>query len=210
MHQTIRFLVLATLVAGGAAQAQGITVKGGIIRYAPDSQTNGVTGVGIPAGADADVGSANTPLLTIEYDIGRNFGVELVLGIPPTIKAQATGSVAFLGEVLSAKNVAPTLLLVYHFGSDGSVFRPYVGAGINYTKFTSVKSPYFPDVKMSDSTGLALEIGANVALAKDWGLFISYGRAQVKSDIVAVGATVLRTTVDFRPTTYSAGAYFSF
>ena len=39
---------------------------------------------------------------------------------------------------------------------------------------------------------------------------LGYGRAQVKSDIVAVGATVLRTTVDFRPSTYSAGAYFSF
>jgi outer membrane protein len=39
-----------------------------------------------------------------------NLGVEFVLGIPPTIKAKATGSVAFLGDnVLSARNVAPTL-----------------------------------------------------------------------------------------------------
>ncbi len=210
MHQPLRLLALAALVACGAAQAQVWTVKGGIIRYAPDSRTSGVTGVGIPPGADAEVGAANTPLLTLEYDIGRNLGVELVLGVPPTIKARATGSVAFLGEVLSAKNVAPTLLFNYHFGSTGALFRPYVGVGINYTKFTDVKSPYGWDVKIEDSVGWAAHVGANLALGKDWGLFVSYGRAKVKSDLVAVGATVIRTTIDFRPSTYTAGAFFAF
>ena len=212
MHQPLRFLALAALFACGAAQAQfqGWTAKAGVIRYAPDSRTSGVTGVGIPAGADADVGAANTLLLAFEYDLGHDLGVELVLGVPPTIKATATGSVAFLGEVLSAKNVAPTLLFNYHFGSAGSMFRPYVGLGLNYTKFIDVKSPYGWEVDIEDSLGWAAHVGANLALGKDWGLFASYGRAKVKSDLVAVGATVIRTTIDFRPSTYTVGAYFSF
>ena len=47
---------------------------------------------------------------------------------PPRIKARATGSVAFLGDdVLSAKNVAPTLFLNYHFGAPGD--RVFVTTG---------------------------------------------------------------------------------
>ncbi len=213
MHLSIRFLVLAALATSGAAQAQGLTgltVKLGMIRYAPDSKTNGVSGIGIPPGADAKVGSATTPLITFDYDLGRNVSVEFVFGVPPTVKATATGSVAFLGEVLSAKNVAPTLLFNYHFGSAGNMVRPYIGLGVNYTKFTGAKSPYGWDVSLKDSTGLAGALGADVVIDKNWGLFASYGRAKVKSDLIAVGATVIRSTIDFRPTTYSIGGYYRF
>jgi outer membrane protein len=41
-------------------------------------------------------------LFSYERLITPNIGIELVLGVPPKIKATATGSVAFLGEVLSA------------------------------------------------------------------------------------------------------------
>ncbi|MGZ5268741.1 MAG: OmpW/AlkL family protein, partial [Caldimonas sp.] len=137
-------------------------------------------------------------------------GLEFVLGVPPTIKAKATGSIAFLGEVLSAKNVAPSLLLNYHFGTPGDAWRPYVGAGINYTKFTSVKSSLASDVKMGDSTGLALQVGINYAITKDIGAFASVAKLNVKSKVVAAGASVITTTVDFRPIVYSAGVSYQF
>ena len=208
MHHTIRLLVLAAAVAGGAAQAQ--TVKFGVIRYDTHSKTNGVTGIGIPPGADAKTGDATTVVLTYEHPIAPHIGVELVLGIPPKIKATATGSVAFLGEVLSARNVAPTLLFNYHFGASGDTLRPYVGVGLNYTKFTNVTTPYGWDVKLSDSLGLAAHAGVDYAISKQWGVFGSIGYAQVKSDLVAVGATVLQTTIDFRPLTYTAGVSYKF
>ncbi len=196
--------------AAGAAHAQSITVKGGFIQYNTSSRTNGVTGIGIPAGADAKTGNAGTALLTIEAEVMSDVGVELVLGVPPKIKANATGSVAFLGEVLSARNVAPTLLLNYHFFNKGDAFRPYIGLGVNYTKFTNVTTPYGWDVKLGDSTGWAGQVGADYAFSKDWGLFASIGKAKVKSKLVATGATVLQSTIDFRPTTYAFGASYRF
>lgn len=214
MHNNHRILasavLAAMLAAGGAAQAQDSTIKVGAIRYDTSSKTTGVTGIGIPPGADATTGDATTLLLTYEYALSPNVGVELVLGVPPKIKATATGSVAFLGEVLTARNVAPTILFNYHFGAPGSTIRPYVGVGINYTKFTDVKTPYGWDVNLSDSTGLAAQVGVDWQINKQWGVFASYGRAQVKTDLTAVGATVLRTTIDFRPQTYSIGASFRF
>jgi outer membrane protein len=208
--QTLAVALAATLAAG-AASAQSNTFKFGVTEYTTHSKTNGVTGIGVPAGADAETGNATTVIAVYERMINPNVGVELVLGIPPKIKAKATGSVAFLGEdVLSAHNFAPTLLVNYHFGQPGDTIRPYVGGGINYTKFTNVKSKLATNVEMSDSTGWAVQAGVDYALNKEWGLFASVAALKVKSKLVASGTTVLQTTIDFRPIVYSFGASYKF
>ncbi|MDQ2736863.1 MAG: OmpW family protein, partial [Pseudomonadota bacterium] len=134
--KTIPSLALAAALACAtfAASAQSNVVKIGITDYVPHSKTTGITGIGVPPGADADVGSATTVIFVYERMFTPNIGAEFVLGIPPRIKAKATGTVAFLGDdVLSAKNVAPTAFLTYHFFDPGTAFRPYLGVGINYT-----------------------------------------------------------------------------
>ena len=112
--------------------------------------------------------------------------------------------------MLSVSTVSPTLLLNYHFLSTSDALRPYVGVGVNYTRFTSISSSLASDVKMGDSTGLAVQAGLNYAITKDIGLFASIAKLDVKSKVVASGATVLTTTVDFRPIVYSAGVSYQF
>lgn len=210
MNTNIRILVLAAVAACSAAQAQDNTLKVGAIRYDAHSKTNGITGPGIPPGADAEVGDATTLLLTYTRMFTPNVSVELVVGVPPKIKAKATGSVAYLGEVLEARNVAPSLILNYHFGDAGSTLRPYAGLGVNYTKFTGVKTPYGWDVKLGDSMGFLVHAGVDYAITKNWGLFASVARVDVKSKLVAKGATVLQTKIDFAPRTYEAGIAYKF
>ena len=208
-----KFKVMSALVgavlACGAAQAQDV-VKLGFTRYDTNSKTTGVVGIGVPAGADAITGDANTIIGVYEHLFRPDFGVELVLGVPPKITGTATGSVAFLGEVLTARNVAPTLLFNYHFGGAGDALRPYLGAGINYTRFVNVKSTLASDVHMSDSVGLAVQAGVDYWFNKQWGMFASIAKVQTKSDLVASGTTVIQTTIDFRPTVYSMGLNFRF
>ncbi len=43
-------------------------------------------------------------------------------------------------KIGTLKHLPPTLLAQYHFTNFGA-FKPYVGAGINYTRFSSVKLP---------------------------------------------------------------------
>ena len=211
--KTISSLALAAalaLCAFGAA-AEDNVFKVGVTRYDTHSKTNGISGIGVPPGADAETNDATTVIFAYERMFTPQIGAELVLGIPPTIRAKATGSVAFLGSnVLSAKNLAPTLLFNYHFGEPGDTWRPSLGAGINYTKFTNVKSSLASDVKMSDSTGLAVQVGLDYAVTKDVSVFTSVAKVNVKSKVVAVGATVLTTTIDFRPIVYSAGVSYRF
>lgn len=213
MNTRLPLLALGAALTLGttAAQAQLNIAKAGAILYQPHSKTTGIQGIGIPPGADAEVGSATTLLLTYERMIDKNLGVELVIGIPPRIKAKATGTVAFLGDdILSAKNVAPTLILNYHFGQAGDTLRPYLGIGVNYTRFTGIKSKLAPSVEMSDSVGPVVQAGIDYAIDKQWGLFGSIAKVRVKSDLVAVASTVLTTTIDFRPVTYSVGVSYRF
>lgn len=206
-------LLAAGLAAAGAlpAFAQDNTVMLGVTRYTTDSQSTGISGIGVPPGADAETGDATTIVLIYERALTPRIGAELVLGIPPRIKARATGSVAFLGDdVLSAKNVSPALIVKYYFADPDARWRPYLGAGINYTRFVSIRSTLAEDVKMSDSVGWALQAGLSYAIDKRWGLFGSVTRLDVETDVVATGATVLTTTIDFRPVTYNLGAYYRF
>jgi outer membrane protein len=201
----------ALALTGNAAQAQANVFKVGVIDYTTHSRTTGIQGAGVPPGADAKTGDAITLLLTYERALTPQVGVEFIFGIPPTIKAKATGSVAFLGDdVLSAKNVAPTMIVNYHFGEPGDAMRPYLGLGINYTKFTHIKSKLAPDVKMSDSVGPVIQGGLDYAIDDHWGLFGSVAKVWTKSKLVATSATVLTTTIDFRPVTYSLGVSYKY
>jgi outer membrane protein len=213
-------LATAAVLASGAAQAQNNVFKFGVTRYDTHSSTNGLTATPpvLPAGSDAETTDATTVIFVYERTLTPNIGAEIVLGIPPTIKANATGPISGLGEILSAKNVSPTLLFNYYFGQPGDVWRPYLGAGINYTRFTDVKSTLqTTKLEMSDSWGLALQAGVNYAVDKQWGLFASVARVDTKSDVEAT-ATIpgvpvpvnIKTTVDFAPWTYSFGVTFKF
>lgn len=203
------------LAAAGPARAQEAfapnIVKVAATYYNPTGNASDVSGIGVPPGGDVSINGAWTALFTYERLFTPNIGVELVIGIPPTIKADAAGSIAFLGsDILSAKVVAPTLLLNYHFGAPEDKWRPYVGVGINYTKFSDVKSRLGWSVDMGDSWGWAAQAGLAYALDKNWGLFASVAYSDVKSNIVATSATVLTATADFKPFVYTFGLSYGF
>jgi len=211
----ISSLVVAAVLAGAAfaAAAQDNVFKIGATRYDTHSKTNGISGIGVPERAEAKVRDATTVILVYERLFGPNFGAEIVMGIPPTIKTKATGSVEFLnatGTVLEVENWAPTLLFNYHFFERSATWRPYVGVGINYTKFKNAKSSIADDVEVGSSWGPAVQVGIDYAITKEISAFASFAYVKVKSKVVASGATVLTTTVDYRPTVYSVGVSYRF
>lgn len=202
-------VALAAIAA--TASAQDWAGKIGVLRYDTHAKTSGISGIGVPPGADAAIGDATTIVFTIERYFTPNVGVELVIGIPPTVKARGSGSVAFLGDdILSAKNWGPAMFVNYHFGDASSRLRPFIGLGVNYTWFKGEKSKLAPDVRLTDSFGLAGHAGIDYSIGKTMGLWASIARVDVRSEVTAVGVTVLTSSIDFRPWTYSAGLRLSF
>ena len=203
--------VLAALTTGAFAQTEPLnwTIKTGIARYTTKQTNNGLVGIGVPPGADVHTGDANTLLFEIERRITPHLGVELGIGLPPKIEAVAVGNVAFLGKVMTVKNVSPTLFVNWHFGDEGAKWRPYVGGGINYTRFVGIEST-LGQVSLSDSVGIAAKAGVSYALSRQWAAFASVSVIQTKTDMVAKSGTVLTSTLDLRPVIYSIGASYSF
>lgn len=126
-----------------------------------------------PVGAIADSGvsvdSSAGIFLNVTYMLRDNIGLELLAATPFTHSITATGSIAGLGEIAEVKQLPPTLSVQYHF-SPKSDFRPYVGAGINYTTFFNERTTgaTVTSISLDDSWGLAVQAGFDKDINKDW------------------------------------------
>ena len=144
---------------------------------------------------DLSVNNKMIPELDISYFFTPNFAAELILTYPQKHDVRAGGA-----EIGSLKHLPPTLLAQYHFTNLGA-FKPYVGAGINYTRFSSVKfdpavdAALNPSVK-KNSFGPALQIGFDYALDKNWSINFDVKKVYIKTDVRSFGTKVGTFKVD--------------
>jgi outer membrane protein len=162
-----------------AYEAGDWLVRGRIINVNPNDDSGIVnTGIG-SVGEGVETTSDTIPELDITYMITPHWGVELILGYSEhTVKAtnSARATVETLGhrDLINTKVLPPTLLLQYHF-LPNSNFRPYVGAGINYTHFFDESVPSKSGISnpgdsidLDDSWGWAVQAGIDIAINEDW------------------------------------------
>ncbi|HKL63841.1 MAG TPA: OmpW family outer membrane protein [Woeseiaceae bacterium] len=99
----------------------------------------------------------------ITYMLREHWGVELLASNEWNhgFYVEDAGNRVLGGYV---EHLPPTLSLQYHFLPDAR-FRPYVGAGLNYTIVTG-DGP--PAVDLDDSLGLAAQLGADFQLTDRW------------------------------------------
>ena len=129
------------------------------------------------------------PEVDISYFINPNVAVELILTVPQKQTIYSNGA-----AIGSLKHLPPTLTAQYHFTNLGG-FKPYVGAGLNYTRFSNVK--FDPAVVAllnpsidKNSFGLALQAGVDIPLAKNLYLNIDVKKVQIKTDVMSFGNKV--------------------
>lgn len=122
-------------------------------------------------------------------------------------------------EVATAKWFSPSVLLEYKFLDASSPLRPYVGIGINYTRFYDLKSTPAGDaanggptsVSLSRSLGPAATIGAAYRITREIDVAASYSLARVNSDYRSDTSGIVRTTtIHFNPRTWVLAVGYSF
>lgn len=202
-----------------AYEAGDWLVRGRIINVNPndDSGTLWTEGAG-NLGKGVKVDDDTVPELDITYMIAPHWGVELILGYSEHTVTTDKGAGAVVGslgsqDVIDAKVLPPTLLLQYHF-SPNSNYRPYVGAGVNYTYFWDEEVPSKSGVsapgdkvELDDSWGLALQVGMDIAINDDW--FVNVDVKYLDIDTTAkfkntvVGAAEIDADID--PFVYGVG-----
>jgi outer membrane protein len=200
--------VLALAATPALAQSAGSwTVGVGAHNVAPKSGNGTLTAT--PLGNLAmDVGSNIRPTITGEYFLKDNLGLEVLAALP----FQHDINVVGVGQVGSTKHLPPTVSLQYHFGQ-GKV-KPFVGVGLNYTKFFSTKSEGAiagTDLELSDSWGLAGHIGIDFQVSEKGAIRVDYRKIDIDTDVTLNGADLgTNNTVNIDPSVYGIAYVFQF
>lgn len=200
--------VLALAATPALAQSAGSWTLGvGAHNVAPKSGNGTLTAT--PLGnLKMDIGSNVRPTITGEYFLKDNLGLEVLAALP----FQHDINVVGVGQVGSTKHLPPTVSLQYHFGT-GKV-KPFVGVGLNYTKFFSTKSEGAiagTDLELSDSWGLAGHIGVDFQVSEKAAIRVDYRKIDIDTDVKLNGANLgTNNTVNIDPSVYGVAYVFQF
>ena len=199
-------LALALVLGGAAtpalAQSAGTwTVGIGAHQVNPKSDNGTLAGGTLPVEVESNV----RPTFTGEYFVADNLGIEVLASLPFKHDIAIDG----LGTVGEAKHLPPTVSLQYHFGQ-GKV-KPFVGAGVNYTKFFSEETSGAlegADLELSASWGLAAHAGVDFKVGDKGAIRVDARWIDIASDVSVEGQDL--GTVNIDPLVYGAAYVFSF
>jgi outer membrane protein len=196
--QTIAAAVLAAcFVTAAMAQASGEgpwMVRARAVHL--DMANKDGTGLGL------SVNNKTIPEVDVSYFFTPNIAAELVLTVPQKQTVSLGGA-----SIGTFKHLPPTLLMQYHFtGLNG--YKPYVGAGINYTRITSVNLLNGAAGLENDSWGGALQVGMDFPLDKNWSLNFDVKKVYIRSDVFVGGAD--RGTLKLDPLLVGVGLGYRF
>ncbi|MDX2073537.1 MAG: OmpW family protein [Alphaproteobacteria bacterium] len=164
---------------------------------------------GAVTGSSIDIENSLVPEVDISYFITPNIAMELVLATTPhDVSAQNTSSGNL--DLGNAWLLPPTLTAQYHF-TDFGAWKPYVGAGANYTIFYKEKAAgsSIADIEYDNSFGPALQVGMDYMIDERWMLNIDIKKIWINSDVKINGGAV-RADVDINPWLVGVGVGYRF
>jgi outer membrane protein len=186
---TNRLLAAATLAGALTASVAAIAVpqaahaeqgpwlvRGRLLAVLPDEGAS-VTVLG----GDLEIEDQFVPELDITYFFDKHWAAELILAVTPhEITHTPTG--LDIGEVWL---LPPTLTVQYHFQPDDPDFRPYVGAGVNYTMFFGHDDadPAILDADFDSSVGFALQAGFDIPIDEHWSINVDVKKVWINTDV---------------------------
>jgi outer membrane protein len=132
--------------------------------------------------ANLAVKDKTIPEVDVTYFFNKNVAAELVLTVPQEMTVSAGANVG------TFKALPPTLTLQYHF-TNFNGYKPYVGAGLNYTKITHQNIGTIPVTK---------QVSLNFDIKK----------VQIKTDVYS--GTTNTGTLKLDPTLIGVGVGYRF
>ncbi|CAL62391.1 putative outer membrane protein OmpW-like [Herminiimonas arsenicoxydans] len=194
MKKSVLALALCSLTAlSSQAFAQQVQEGPWLVRVRavhldPANKSDPVGGTG--AANRLTIDSKTIPELDISYFFTPNWAAELVLTYPQKQRVSLDGK-----EIGTFKHLPPTLTMQYHFTPEKTI-SPYVGAGINYTRISSVKLLNGAAQLESSSVGLALQAGVDFKIDKKWSLNLDVKKVQIRSDVRTAAGQLSAVKID--------------
>jgi len=150
-------------------------------------------------GGDVNISNTLIPELDFTYFFTKNISAELILGTTKHEVSTVGSDISAIGGPTSANIdlgsvylLPPTLTAQYHFFTD-EVFRPYVGAGVNYTIFYNEKQgSVVKGIEYENALGYAFQAGFDLMINDKFFVNVDVKKLFLKTD-VKVDASNLAT-----------------
>lgn len=146
-------------------------------------------------GLNLSINNKVIPEVDFSYFFTPQIAAELVLTYPQKQTIRSNGA-----DIGSLRHLPPTLTAQYHFTNFGA-FKPYVGAGLNYTRFSSVK--FSPAVQTAlqpslsrNSFGFAVQAGFDYEFMKNTYFNFDVKKVGIRTDVSSAGTGVGTFKVD--------------
>lgn len=208
----------ASLFVGDAhAQSSGSTTFGiGWLRVMPQGNSDPVvveSAGGMPvnqtiSGTGAHVDSSDAVSLMLEHQFTDHIGIAFLAGSPFTSDLTGNGSWAKYGVIGKAKPLAPVIEVRYHFLPSEAKFRPYIGAGVNYTWYSDtsiVNGQFISDscgpgcstrASLSPSWNPVVEAGFSYALGRHWSVSASLSYIPLSTTLTTNATTAAGVDIE--------------
>jgi outer membrane protein len=218
MKKTVLVLAMAAAFAPALAMAEAgdIVVRVRAAYVNPDESSKlgsylaPLLGSPADAGDKLEVGSNWIPEIDFSYYITKNIAAELILatGTRHDVNISGVGGAVASQPLGSVNLLPPTLTVQWHFMPD-QMFDPYVGAGLNYTRFMDNKlytnqlaQPINVD---RNSWGGALQAGFDVNLKDGWLINADIKKVWISTDVYLTNTHTKIDSLDIDPWVFGIG-----
>ncbi|MCT8824166.1 OmpW family outer membrane protein [Glaesserella parasuis] len=215
MKKTALAVFLGSVLLAGSAvahEAGSFIVRAGGVFVNANSSSKTTTPVEVKLNVNdnAQLG------LTATYMLSDNIGVEL-LGATPfshKVSANVPASNLALGDVVKVRHLPPSLYVQYYFLDKNAGSRPYIGAGLNYTRFFGAKAlnPAITNLQVKKhSFGPVANAGIDIKLTEEVSLNTAmwYTRIKTKANFDALGLSH-EVKIKLDPIVYFTGISYKF
>lgn len=122
---------------------------------------------------------ADTVALIYTYAFDAHLSGQFVAGYPPPFELTGQGTSSFVGDLeqygtlAEAKQLSPTAIAIYTFRDPAEAFRPYVGLGVTYTRFTDIElnpalEQAFVNAVKTRTGGAAQQVSVRAEAESSW------------------------------------------
>lgn len=175
-------------------------------------------------GGKVDVSNAIIPELDFTYFFTKNIAAELILGTSKHDVKTINSDISAVGgptnynvDLGSVRLLPPTLTVQYHFNQENdNVFKPYLGAGVNYTIFYDIKAGnVVKDIAYENALGYAFQAGFDLMLTDKFFINADIKKLFLKTDVTVDASNLapnlsIPAKVDLNPLVLGMGVGMKF
>lgn len=190
-----------------------------VVGVVPDEKSDVTT-----IGGKVDVSNEIIPELDFTYFFTKNIATELILGTSKHDVKTVGSDISAVGgptnynvNLGTVRLLPPTLTIQYHFNQDkDNVFKPYLGAGVNYTIFYDVKAGnVVKDIEYKNSLGYAFQAGFDLMVTDKFFINADIKKMFLKTDVTVDASNLapnlsIPAKVDLNPLVLGMGVGMKF